>query len=223
MPRRRRVLQRHEGDPQRAAGRPAVAHARRSTRSSRATTRRTRREFAADDYDYVIIHDPQPAAMIDAFPERHGEVDLARAHRLLDAEPGRVLQLLLPSLRRYDASIFHMREYAPPRGRLPQVVIWPPAIDPLMPKNMALSAEDAAYIVDQFGIDVERPLLTQVSRFDPWKDPLGVIDAYRDGQAAVPGGAARARRLDGARRPRRAGSTTTARSSTPTAIRTSTS
>ena len=48
-----------------------------------------------------------------------------------------------------------------------------------MPKNMALSAEDAAYIVDQFGIDVERPLLTQVSRFDPWKDPLGVIDAYR--------------------------------------------
>ena len=44
---------------------------------------------------------------------------------------------------------------------------------------MALSAEDAAYIVDQFGIDVERPLMTQVSRFDPWKDPLGVIDAYR--------------------------------------------
>jgi trehalose synthase len=58
-------------------------------------------------------------------------------------------------------------------------VIWPPAIDPLAPKNMALSPEDAAYIVDQFGIDVSRPLLTQVSRFDPWKDPLGVIDAYR--------------------------------------------
>jgi trehalose synthase len=44
---------------------------------------------------------------------------------------------------------------------------------------MALSPEDAAYIVDQFGIDLDRPLLTQVSRFDPWKDPLGVIDAYR--------------------------------------------
>jgi trehalose synthase len=62
---------------------------------------------------------------------------------------------------------------------LQRVAIWPPAIDPLMPKNMALSPEDAAYILDQFGIDVERPLLTQVSRFDPWKDPLGVIDAYR--------------------------------------------
>ena len=68
-----------------------------------------------------------------------------------------------------------------PDGRrgLPTAFIWPPAIDPLAPKNMALSLEDARYIVDQFGIDVDRPLLTQVSRFDPWKDPLGVIDAYR--------------------------------------------
>jgi trehalose synthase len=72
-----------------------------------------------------------------------------------------------------------MHEYVPRAERLPKCFIWAPAIDPLAPKNMALSAEDAAYIVDQFGIDVERPLLTQVSRFDPWKDPLGVIDAYR--------------------------------------------
>src|SRR5439155_24784564 len=69
---------------------------------------------------------------------------------------------------------------------LPPAYIWPPAIDPLTPKNMALSAEDAAYIVDQFGIDVDRPLLTQVSRFDPWKDPLGVIDAYREVKAEHP-------------------------------------
>ena len=65
-------------------------------------------------------------------------------------------------------------------------MIWPPAIDPLAPKNMALSPEDAAYIVDQFGIDVERPMMTQVSRFDPWKDPLGVIDAYRLVKARFP-------------------------------------
>src|SRR5258708_17343601 len=57
--------------------------------------------------------------------------------------------------------------------------IMPPAIDPLAPKNMAFSPEDAVYICEQFGIDVDRPLLCQVSRFDPWKDPLGVIDAYR--------------------------------------------
>jgi trehalose synthase len=59
------------------------------------------------------------------------------------------------------------------------VHICPPAIDPLSPKNMALSPEDAAFVCDQFGIDVDRPLICQVSRFDPWKDPLGVIDAYR--------------------------------------------
>ena len=55
---------------------------------------------------------------------------------------------------------------------LSEAVIWPPAIDPLAPKNMALAPEDAAYIVDQFGVDVERPMMLQVSRFDPWKDPL---------------------------------------------------
>jgi trehalose synthase len=54
-----------------------------------------------------------------------------------------------------------------------------PTIDPLAPKNMRLSAEDATYIVRQFGVDVERPLLVQVSRFDPWKDPLGLVDVYR--------------------------------------------
>jgi trehalose synthase len=134
--------------------------------------------FDADKYDYVIIHDPQPVAMIDAFPDRHAKW-IWRAHIDFSTPNPDVLAALLPAIRQYDAAIFHMREDAPADDRLEQVVIWPPAIDPLMPKNMALSPEDAAYIVDQFGIDVERPLLTQVSRFDPWKDPLGVIDAYR--------------------------------------------
>jgi trehalose synthase len=62
----------------------------------------------------------------------------------------------------------------------------PPAIDPLAPKNMAFSPDDAVYICGQFGIDVDRPLLCQVSRFDPWKDPLGVIDAYRLVKEQVP-------------------------------------
>jgi trehalose synthase len=102
-----------------------------------------------------------------------------RCHIDLSTPNEDVLAFLLPSLCRYDAAVFHRREYVPRSGALPLVAIWPPAIDPLAPKNMALSTEDASYIVDQFGIDVGRPLLTQVSRFDPWKDPLGVIDAYR--------------------------------------------
>jgi trehalose synthase len=131
-----------------------------------------------DDYDYVCVHDPQPAAMIDHFPGSKAPW-IWRCHIDLSTPNPSVLGFLIPALARYSAHIYHMREYVPRHESLPEAFIWPPAIDPLNPKNMALSPEDAAYIVDQFGIDVKRPLLTQVSRFDPWKDPLGVIDAYR--------------------------------------------
>jgi trehalose synthase len=135
-------------------------------------------ELVADDYDFVVVHDPQPVGMIDHFPDSRAKW-IWRGHIDFSEPNQSVLEFLLPSIRRYDAAIFHLAEYVPHAQGLPECYIWPPAIDPLAPKNMALSPEDAAYIVDQFGIDVERPLLTQVSRFDPWKDPLGVIDAYR--------------------------------------------
>ena len=123
------------------------------------------RELDADAYDFVVVHDPQPIGVIDHLGG--GSAKWAwRGHIDFSTPNDDVLDFLLPSIRRYDAAIFHLADYVP-------------AIDPLAPKNMALSPEDAAYIVDQFGIDVSRPLLTQVSRFDPWKDPLGVIDAYR--------------------------------------------
>ena len=138
----------------------------------------TAAELDGDDYDFVVVHDPQPAATIDSYPDRRAKW-IWRGHIDFSTPNASVFAALLPSIRRYDAAVFHLREYAPEDDGLARVAIWPPAIDPLQPKNMALAAEDAAYIVDQFGIDVERPLLTQVSRFDPWKDPLGVIDAYR--------------------------------------------
>jgi len=138
-----------------------------------------------DDYDYVVVHDPQPVSMIDHFPDSKAKW-IWRGHIDFSTPNPQVMDFLLPSIRRYDAAIFHMREYVPRAEGLPPCYIWPPAIDPLAPKNMALSPEDAAYIVDQFGPDVERPLLTQVSRFDPWKDPLGVIDAYREVKAVYP-------------------------------------
>src|ERR1044072_5078483 len=135
-----------------------------------------------DDYDFVVVHDPQPVGMIDHFPSSdahwvwRGHIDFSTPNR-------EVFDFVLPAIRRYDAAIFHMREYVPKAEGLPPAYIWPPAIDPLNPKNMALSSEDAAYIVDQFGIDVERPLLTHASRFDPWNATLGVIDAYREVKA----------------------------------------
>jgi trehalose synthase len=142
-------------------------------------------ELAFDDYDFVIVHDPQPVSVIDHF-EGHSGKWIWRGHIDFSTPNQDVFDVLLPSIRRYDAAIFHMPEYVPQVGGLPPAFIWPPAIDPLTPKNMALSGEDAAYIVDQFGIDIGRPLMTQVSRFDPWKDPLGVIDVYRSVKARHP-------------------------------------
>ena len=129
-------------------------------------------------YDVVIVHDPQPAGMLEHAREA-GRRWIWRCHIDLSTPNRQVLDFLLPWLAQHDAAVFHRREYVPASGNLPPSYIWPPAIDPLAPKNMALSPEDAAYILDQFGIDVDRPLVTQVSRFDPWKDPLGVIEAWR--------------------------------------------
>ncbi len=135
-------------------------------------------EALEGEYDFVIVHDPQPAAVVED-ARSVGQYWIWRCHIDL-SEPNReVLDFLAPSIARHDAAVFHRRQYVPSGAPLPPAYIWPPAIDPLAPKNMALSAEDASYIVDQFGIDVERPLVTQVSRFDPWKDPIGVIDAWR--------------------------------------------
>ena len=131
-----------------------------------------------DEYDVIIVHDSQPVGMIEHFSSSKAKW-VWRCHIDLSEPNPNALDFLAPSIAHFDAMIFHLAQYIPAREGLPTAFIWPPAIDPLAPKNMALSQEDAAYILDQFGIDVERPLLTQVSRFDPWKDPLGVIDAYR--------------------------------------------
>src|SRR6478672_10661302 len=144
------------------------------------------REIDADAYDFIVVHDPQPVGVIDHLGGGSAKW-IWRGHIDFSTPNDDVLDFLLPSIRRYDAAVFHLADYVPRRDGLPPCVIWPPAIDPLTPKNMALSREDAEYIVDQFGVDVSRPLLTQVSRFDPWKDPLGVIDAYRLVKERYPG------------------------------------
>jgi trehalose synthase len=129
------------------------------------------------DWDYCIVHDPQPAAMLSLAPEkaRHW---IWRCHIDVSTPNPATIAQLLPYLQPYPASLFHVADYVP-EGMDGGVNIVPPAIDPLAPKNMALSVEDATFVVGHFGIDVERPMICQVSRFDPWKDPLGVIDAYR--------------------------------------------
>jgi trehalose synthase len=131
----------------------------------------------AEGWDVCIVHDPQPAALATLVPSK-AKSWVWRCHIDLSTPNPYTLERLLPYLEPYPAAVFHMPQYVP-AGLDGRAHIVPPAIDPLNPKNMAFSPEDAVYICDQFGIDVDRPLLCQVSRFDPWKDPLGVIDAYR--------------------------------------------
>ena len=129
------------------------------------------------EYDYVIVHDPQPAALRNYLNGPPGHW-IWRCHIDLSTPNGEVLERIVPIVQPYECKVFHLQSYVPD-GVDGKVEIVPPAIDPLSPKNMALSPEDAAFVCDQFGVDVDRPLICQVSRFDPWKDPLGVIDSYR--------------------------------------------
>jgi trehalose synthase len=134
-----------------------------------------------DGWDVIIVHDPQPAAVKQHVPEKARQW-VWRCHIDLSTPNPETIERLVPMVRDYDDSVFHLKEYVPAAlngASNMKIHICPPAIDPLSPKNMALSPEDAAFVCDQFGIDVDRPLMCQVSRFDPWKDPIGVIDAYR--------------------------------------------
>src|ERR1700737_3501246 len=87
----------------------------------------------------------------------------------------------------YDAAVFTMKAFQPADLDLKHVVFIPPAIDPVSPKNMELPSEVYQRAIGEMGIDLHRPLLLQVSRFDPWKDPLGVIRAYQIAKEKVPG------------------------------------
>jgi trehalose synthase len=139
-----------------------------------------------DGWDVVVVHDPQPA-MLKSYAPENAKKWVWRCHIDLSTPNPDTLALILPHIHEYDASFWHVDSYVPDEMRdAPNVRIVPPAIDPLASKNMALSREDAAFVSRQFGIDPDRPLMLQVSRFDPWKDPRGVIDAYRQVNEKIP-------------------------------------
>jgi trehalose synthase len=140
-------------------------------------------------WDVIIVHDPQPIGLRANAPEATRKW-IWRCHIDLSTPNEVTLDRILPLIADYDATVWHLEDYVPnglDGSANGQINIVPPAIDPLSPKNMALSPDDASFVCEQFGIDVDRPLITQVSRFDPWKDPIGVIDAYRIVDERMPG------------------------------------
>lgn len=142
----------------------------------------------ADDFDIVVVHDPQPAPLRSLI--RHGAgaacAWIWRCHIDLTAAQPAVWQFLRPYIEAYDAAIFTVPAFVKPDLRVRTIAIIPPAIDPFSPKNISLPADQIAASVAGTGVDLSRPVLLQVSRFDPWKDPLGVIDVYRAVRSEVP-------------------------------------
>lgn len=151
---------------------------------------RQRMQFSED---VVVIHDPQPAALICARKETKARwvwrchIDLSNPHPL-------VWGFLRPFIEQYDAAVFSSQSFAR-QLPIPQYLFYP-CIDPLSEKNKELEESYVQKVCDEFGIDRSRPVVTQVSRFDRLKDPVGVVQAFKlarkyvDCQLVLAGGGA---------------------------------
>ena len=142
------------------------------------------------EFDYVVIHDPQPAAILalagSSTVNGPGTKWVWRCHiDLTDANP-EVWEFFRPYVEQYDASVWTMPEFVPSSLSMDRIVQAPPCIDPLSVKNLDLPGPFMREIVKQYGIDPDRPMMCQVSRYDPWKDPIGVIEAYRLVREEIP-------------------------------------
>jgi len=133
--------------------------------------------------DIVIIHDPQPAALIKFLPKRKGKW-VWRCH--IDAnKPFRpVWKYIRNFVVQYDASIFSLSSFA---QQLPHpIYLIAPSIDPLHDKNIDLPIKEISDVYSRFDLDPERPMIVQVSRYDRFKDPVGVIHAYKMTKKSIP-------------------------------------
>jgi trehalose synthase len=136
-------------------------------------------------WDVIVVHDPQPALMRSYAPENSTKW-VWRCHiDLTDAQPD-MWEFFRPFVQEYDASVWTMAEFVPASLDMDRIVHAPPCIDPLSVKNLDLAMPFCTEITRQYGVDPHRPIVCQVSRFDPWKDPIGVIEAYRIVREQVP-------------------------------------
>jgi trehalose synthase len=135
------------------------------------------------DWDFIVTHDPQPLALRSFVRDSPlGTSDakwIWRCHiDLTDANPA-VWEFFRPYVEMHDASVWTLKDFAPDSLSMDRVVEAWPSIDPLSVKNLELPLPFAEELCRQYGIDVHRPIVCQVSRYDPWKDPVGVIRAFR--------------------------------------------
>ena len=150
-------------------------------------------DLVRHDAEFTIVHDPQPAGLIEARREKTGHW-IWRCHIDLSRPNSAVWGFLAPYVSQFDGAIFSSPDFSR-QLPVPQYLFYP-SIDPLSDKNRELEDEFIASVLTRFSIDHQRPILTQISRFDRLKDPVGVIRAYRivkryfDCQLVLAGGGA---------------------------------
>jgi trehalose synthase len=142
-----------------------------------------------EGFDICVVHDPQPMAiphLLGSDRSRVAKKWIWRCHiDCADPHPG-IWGFIKQFLEPYDAMVFTMKEFVQPEVPGDRVVISAPSIDPTSPKNSDLSDVTVNDICRQYQIDTRRPIIAQISRFDPWKDPQGVIEAYRMVKKEIP-------------------------------------
>jgi len=136
-----------------------------------------------EDADYGIIHDLQPAPLLTLCPNRKGKW-VWRCHIDASKPQPSVWNYLSQYVKDYDASFFSLADFA---QQLPHTqYLIPPSIDPLSDKNMELDQMEIDSTYEEFNLDQKRPIMLQVSRYDRFKDPLGVIEAYKLTKQSIP-------------------------------------
>lgn len=136
--------------------------------------------------DVLVVHDPQPLAVID-FLEENRRKNISRFHIDTSTPDPGIMQFVLGFLRKYDRIIFSMEEFVPSGIDREKVRIFHPAIDPLSAQNRPIRLKNIKSTLSGIGIDCERPIITWVGRFDPWKDPMGVVDTYHIAKEKIHG------------------------------------
>jgi len=141
-------------------------------------------------WDFVVAHDPQTVALLSFLRESllgQRTTDwIWRCHIDLTVANPVVWEFFRPFVEQHSAAVFTMPEFVPASLKMDRVIHAPPCIDPLSVKNLDLAMPFCMEIAKQYGIDMHRPIVCQVSRFDPWKDPVGVIEAYHLVREQIP-------------------------------------
>lgn len=139
-----------------------------------------------DEYDVVLIHDPQPAGLIALYPNRKNKWAW-RCHIDTTTTNPNVWGFIGSFAKQYDAAIWTREQFVNDKADFKAVVIIPPSIDPLSPKNYDLSKAQIDEVFSRYGLDRSRPVLCQISRFDPWKQPVEVVKIYQEMKKEFPG------------------------------------